>query len=179
MSTPATPNGSTRNAGSVTSGRISKNPKACEECHRRKQKCDGRTPCSVCTRRNSRCSYRSYIRQRVGRASLTNRDAQVTHNTDEPCDHGIRGAVIAPSTGDRGPALDGLPRSMPPRLAIFNNIRATQNTSRGRTELFYGASSPFSVLQHLDAHLPMQGTPAVYPSPDGEEVQNGDRSIKS
>lgn len=68
---------------------------------------------------------------------------------------------------------------MPPRLAIFNNIRATQNTSRGRTELYYGASSPFSVLQHLDAHLPTQGAPAVYPSPDGEKVQNGDRSIRS
>lgn len=68
---------------------------------------------------------------------------------------------------------------MPPRLAIFNNIRATQDTSRGRTELFYGASSPFSVLQHLDAHLPTQGVPAVYPDPDLEEVQDGDRSIRS
>lgn len=68
---------------------------------------------------------------------------------------------------------------MPPRLAIFNNIRATQHTTRGKTELYYGASSPFSVLQHLDAHLPIQGTPAVYPSPGGEEVQDGDRSIRS
>jgi hypothetical protein len=68
---------------------------------------------------------------------------------------------------------------MPPRLAIFNNIRATQSTSRGRTELYYGASSPFSVLQHLDAHLPTQGAPAVYPNPEGEKVQNGDRSIRS
>lgn len=74
---------------------------------------------------------------------------------------------------------DGLPRSMPARIAIFNNIRATQDTSRGRTELFYGASSPFSVLQHLDAHLPTQGAAAVYPDPDVEEVQNGDRSIRS
>lgn len=74
---------------------------------------------------------------------------------------------------------DGLPRSMPPRISMFNNIRATQNTSRGGTELYYGASSPFSVLQHLDAHLPMQGLPAVCPGLDAEEVQNGDRSIRS
>lgn len=68
---------------------------------------------------------------------------------------------------------------MPPRLAIFNNIRATQVTSRGKTELFYGASSPYSVLQHLDAHLPMQGAPAVYPDPAVADVQNGDKSIRS
>ena len=70
---------------------------------------------------------------------------------------------------------------MPSRLAIFTNIRATQETTQGRTELFYGASSPFSVLQHLDAHLPMRGDPAIYPNPnpDVEEVQDGDRSIRS
>lgn len=45
--------------------------------------------------------------------------------------------------------------------------------------MFYGASSPFSVLQHLDAHLPMQGAPAVYPDPAGADVQNGDKSIRS
>lgn len=80
---------------------------------------------------------------------------------------------------DDDPDLKGFPRSMPPRLAIFNNIRATQHTPRGKTELFYGASSPFSVLQHLDAHLPVQGSSVVYPSPNGEEVQNGDRIIRS
>lgn len=68
---------------------------------------------------------------------------------------------------------------MPSRLVIFNNIRASQDTPRGRTELFYGASSPFSALQHLDAHLPMQGASAVYPNPGVEEVQDGDRSIRS
>lgn len=68
---------------------------------------------------------------------------------------------------------------MPHRLAIFNNIRATQDTSRGKTELFYGASSPFSVLQHLDAHLPMQGVPAIYPDRTEVDVQDGDKSIRS
>jgi hypothetical protein len=69
---------------------------------------------------------------------------------------------------------------MPPRLAIFNNIRATQDTPRGKIELFYGASSPFAVLPHLDAHVPMNGTPAVVYSDRGaEEVQDGDRSIRS
>ena len=83
------------------------------------------------------------------------------------------------ATSDNDKSTNSLPRAMPPRLHIFNNIRATQNTARGTTELFYGASSPFSVLQHLDAHLPMQGSPAVYPEPGVEEVQNGDRSIRS
>ncbi|KAF2996197.1 hypothetical protein E8E13_001151 [Curvularia kusanoi] len=89
--------------------------------------------------------------------------------------------ALAPAINDSAsrPPDGGLPRSMPSRLAIFNNIRATQETPQGRTELFYGASSPFSVLQHLDAHLPMRGVPAVYPNPDMEEVQDGDRSIRS
>ncbi|KZM20779.1 DNA binding [Ascochyta rabiei] len=82
-------------------------------------------------------------------------------------------------TCDNDRSSDGLPRSLPPRLNIFNNIRATQDTPRGRIELFYGASSPFSVLPHLDAHVPMQGSPVVYLDTVAEEIQNGNRSIRS
>jgi hypothetical protein len=109
----------------------------------------------------------------------TVQEARATPSTDERSHLANQNVATSVLAGSNDRATDGLPRSMPPRLAIFNNIRATQNTSRGRTELYYGASSPFSVLQHLDAHLPTQGAPAVYPSPDGEKVQNGDRSIRS
>jgi hypothetical protein len=68
---------------------------------------------------------------------------------------------------------------MPHRVHIFNNIRAIQDTARRRTELFYGASSPFSVLQHLDAHLPTEGSPAAYPGSNVEEYQDGSESIRS
>lgn len=68
---------------------------------------------------------------------------------------------------------------MPPRVHIFNNIRATQDTARIRTELFYGASSPFSLLQHLEVHLPAQASPAAYSEVDTDEVQDGGESIKS
>ncbi|KAF9690670.1 hypothetical protein EKO04_011461 [Ascochyta lentis] len=118
MPAPAPPAGSTHDVtDNVSSGRISKNPKACEELPARK----GENDCSP----------------------------------------------------------NALPHSLPPRLNIFNNIRATQDTPRGRIELFYGASSPFSVLPHLDAHVPMQGSPAIHLDPVAEEVQNGNRSIKS
>ncbi|KAF2623143.1 hypothetical protein BU25DRAFT_478739 [Macroventuria anomochaeta] len=180
MSALTTPNGSARNGtDTVVSGRVSKNPKACEECRRRKQKCDGKTPCNLCSKRNSQCTYRSYIRQRAGRASSTYQNSSVTPSKEIPSNSLPRETIAAPINNDNDEPSDGLPRSMPPRLAIFNNIRATQDTSRGRTELFYGASSPFSVLQHLDAHLPMQGARAVYPSLGAEAVQNGDRSIRS
>ncbi len=71
------------------------------------------------------------------------------------------------------------PNRMPPRVHIFNNIRATQDTSRGRTEVFYGASSPFSVLQHLDTHLPTQESPAANTASSEQTVQDGDLSIRS
>lgn len=88
-----------------------------------------------------------------------------------------RKALVTPIDNDG--VSDGLHQSLPPRLHIFNNIRATQDTARRRTELFYGASSPFSLLQHLDAHLPTPGSPAVDPSPSSDEVQDGGESIRS
>ncbi|KAJ8113065.1 hypothetical protein OPT61_g4725 [Boeremia exigua] len=180
MSAPATPNGGTRNTSElVTSGRISKNPKACEECRRRKQKCDGGMPCSLCTKRNSQCSYRSYIRQRGGRASSTYQDTPVAARVADQPETINQAPAPAPTIEHEDRSSASLPKSMPPRLAIFNNIRATQDTSRGRTEIFYGASSPFSVLQHLDAHLPTQEVPAVHPDPALTDVHNGDRSIRS
>lgn len=61
-------------------------------------------------------------------------------------------------------------------MHIFNNIRTTHATAG--TELFYGASSVFSLLQHLDVHLPNQTVPAAYSQPGGDEVHDGDGSIQ-
>lgn len=65
---------------------------------------------------------------------------------------------------------------MPRRMHTFNNIRATHATAG--TELFYGASSVFSLLQHLDVHLLSQAMPAPAAEADADEVQNGDETIQ-
>ncbi|KAH6639219.1 hypothetical protein C7974DRAFT_388043 [Boeremia exigua] len=180
MSASTTPNGRTQSLSEPS--KVSKNPKACEECRRRKQKCDGRTTCSLCIKRSSVCSYRSYVRQRGGKTSSTHRTTPTAHNFDtlnSATEMTVLETAPEPDTTNEDEPSGGLPKSMPPRLAIFNNIRATQDTSRGKTELFYGASSPFSALQHLDAHLPMHGAPAAYPDPASTDVDNGDKSIRS
>lgn len=61
-------------------------------------------------------------------------------------------------------------------MHIFNNIRATH--AAAGTELFYGASSVFSLLQHLDAHLPSQAAPVLHLQPGVDEVHDGDESIQ-
>ncbi|KAB2575723.1 hypothetical protein DBV05_g5625 [Lasiodiplodia theobromae] len=61
-------------------------------------------------------------------------------------------------------------------MHIFNNIRTTH--AAAGTELFYGASSVFSLLQHLDIHLPIQATPVPQPQPGVDEVHDGDESIQ-
>lgn len=65
---------------------------------------------------------------------------------------------------------------MPPRMHIFNNIRTTHAATG--TELFYGASSVFSLLQHLDVHLPSQPASAPHSQPGVDEVHDGDESIQ-
>jgi hypothetical protein len=150
------------------------------ECRRRKQKCDGGTPCRLCKDRDDQCTYRPYIRKRRNKAPRVQRHRlSVAELMDQSDEASTRDSPVPVVGRNASKASNGLPQSMPSRLAIFNNIRATQETAQGRTELFYGASSPFSVLQHLDAHLPMRGDPAIYPNPDMEEVQDGDRSIRS
>ena len=65
---------------------------------------------------------------------------------------------------------------MPLRVHIFNNIRATNDASG--TELFYGASSNFSLLQHLNVHLPTQTVLAPHPEVIANGVQDGGESIR-
>src|SRR5690242_6718923 len=101
------------------------------ECRRRKQKCDGKTPCHLCTKRDSPCSYRSYVRQRGGRSSVASQNTPSISKIDSMSSNvpQITASEPEPNGGDKS---SGLPRSMPPRLAIFNNFRATQDTSRGK-----------------------------------------------
>jgi hypothetical protein len=65
---------------------------------------------------------------------------------------------------------------MPPRVQIFNNICAT-NAATG-TQVFYGASSNFSMLQHLHMHIPLQAAADINRESHGHEAADGSEGIE-
>lgn len=132
-------------------------------CRRRKQKCDGGRPCSTCTRRNSSCLYRAINRHR-GRQRLSAGNSpshhQQTHSTAARQSHNV------PVQTDP---------TVPARVHIFNNIRATHEASG--TEAYYGASSTLSLLLHIDDHLTNRTRPGTRSAPHNIEDQDGTESI--
>ncbi|KAH7061064.1 fungal-specific transcription factor domain-containing protein [Macrophomina phaseolina] len=163
-------------AASLRGPKISK---ACEECRRRKQKCNGLSPCNVCSRRNTVCSYRSFIRRRIGRSSTNpapppkDQPAQPLPKPEEEEDHD-HSADRESSNADSSAFSEA-----PPRYHIYKNIRATHVPADSPScvlQLYYGSSSNFSFLQHLHTHLTAHEE-VPRPGAHVEEVQNGNESI--
>jgi hypothetical protein len=152
--------------------------KACEECRRRKQKCNGQNPCNLCRRRGASCNYRAVTRKRVSRAvSPRNVDLGCTqskphcprnsHDDDEPP------PVVTETDMDR------LETSLP-RKYIFNSIRATHVT-RGSpsslSELSFGPTSNFSVLRHFHTHFDLTDVNSSSPPKQPLDFYDGNESI--
>ncbi|KAL1626330.1 hypothetical protein SLS56_006914 [Neofusicoccum ribis] len=160
-------------AASLRGPKISK---ACEECRRRKQKCNGLNPCNVCSRRSTICSYRSFIRRRTGRNSANPapppRDAlEPEPAKQDDCDH----TPDQESSNADSSAFS----EAPPRYHIYKNIRATHVPAESpscKLQLYYGSSSNFSFLQHLHTHLTAHEE-VPRPGTHVEEVQNGNEGI--
>ncbi|GME34849.1 hypothetical protein GTA08_BOTSDO00652 [Neofusicoccum parvum] len=160
-------------AASLRGPKISK---ACEECRRRKQKCNGLNPCNVCSRRSTICSYRSFIRRRTGRNSANPapppRDAlEPGPAKQDDCDH----TPDQESSNADSSAFS----EAPPRYHIYKNIRATHVPAESpscKLQLYYGSSSNFSFLQHLHTHLTAHEE-VPRPGTHVEEVQNGNEGI--
>lgn len=150
--------------------------KACEECRRRKQKCNGLSPCNVCSRRNTVCSYRSFIRRRTGRTSTNPAPTPGLQVAQEPSKSEDRDVTAdrESSHGDSSAFSEA-----PPRYHIYKNIRATHVPADSPScvlQLYYGSSSNFSFLQHLHTHLTAHEE-VPHPGAHVEEVQNGNESI--
>ncbi|KAK8172522.1 hypothetical protein BKA80DRAFT_251862 [Phyllosticta citrichinensis] len=168
-------------------------PKACEECRRRKQKCNGLNPCNICSKRNTPCEYRSYIRRRTGRSSTTDdhlspalgsagdegdqpsrKRSRVSHDADQNGEQELRSST-ASSDPDANTFSD-----VPPRYHIFSSIRATHAPADSPScvlQLYYGSSSNFSFLQHIHAHLNAQEESVPRRNAHVDEVQNGNEGI--
>ncbi|QQK40814.1 C6 transcription factor, putative [Penicillium digitatum] len=131
--------------------------RACQECRKRKIKCNGLTPCKTCQLRNTPCVYRDYIRHR-----------RKKHEYGE--------------VGERSLPRQGSPSGVPPlgqRTASAmndfpNSVSATHTASPScRMQLYYGPTSYFSLMQHIYQDLISNPTSRPEPSGGVEEAGAG------
>ncbi|GMG51587.1 unnamed protein product [Aspergillus oryzae var. brunneus] len=138
-----------------TGWRISK---ACQECRKRKIKCNGSSPCKTCHLRNTPCIYRDVIRQRK-RKHQTNRDSD-----------SFESEVTTRSGYGAGPRSPGLPSRRNPsnNYTINNSVSATHVESPScKVQLYYGSTSNFALMHEIYRDLVSNQTPGLE-KPHGE-----------
>ncbi|KAB8211822.1 hypothetical protein BDV34DRAFT_61761 [Aspergillus parasiticus] len=127
--------------------------KACQECRKRKIRCDGQNPCSACQRRNTVCQFRERARVRKPTAeSSSNHASDQEEKENEIADH-------------------HQPQSHLYR-DVHRSVSARHRSSSDSVELYYGPTSDFSLLQHLYHSLYLNGA-SRHDRDDSEEVGQG------
>ncbi|KAJ5513768.1 hypothetical protein N7463_003320 [Penicillium fimorum] len=130
-------------------------PRACQECRKRKIKCNGLTPCKTCQLRNTTCIYRDYIRHR-----------RKKHECEE--------------VGERNSSRHGSPSGVPPSgrrtTSVMNDfpnsVSATHMASPScQMQLYYGPTSHFSLMQHI--YRDLVSNPTSQPEPSGGVEEAG------
>ncbi|KAH8695045.1 hypothetical protein BGW36DRAFT_428937 [Talaromyces proteolyticus] len=129
--------------------------KACEECRRRKIRCDGAEPCQHCKQRSLECEYRGFVRQRKRKHELVSRDAAAEDNEDD----GVADPPRAPSISV--PKATATPSARPSvsgtagRNSVINySVAATHVASPSCViQLYYGPTSNFSLMQLMYRQL--------------------------
>ena len=115
---------------------VSKIPKACEPCRRRKMRCSGEVPCCQRCRNPIECVYRikPRVRGKSKRSLQSNGESEATSNAG--LDHS-----------------DTPPHS--PYPDVYHSVAATDTTSQSIhcSQLFYGPSSNFAFLQQIHRNL--------------------------
>lgn len=111
-------------------------PKACQECRKRKIKCDGEPPCKTCQLRNTPCLYRDVTRSRKRKH----------HNERESISD-----ALGPTGPSRPESLQP-PVSRPPDhpLGVNNSVSATHRASpSSKIQLYYGSTSHFALINEI------------------------------
>ncbi|KAE8354608.1 hypothetical protein BDV28DRAFT_146976 [Aspergillus coremiiformis] len=135
----------------LTGWRISK---ACQECRKRKIKCNGSNPCKTCHLRNTSCIYRDIVRQRK-------RKRPAPRESDGFDSDGA-------TRSEYGPGLP--PRRNPSgrNYTINNSVSATHVASPScKVQLYYGSTSHFALLHEIYRGLVSKQTPGSE-KPQGE-----------
>ncbi|KAL1993761.1 hypothetical protein VTN49DRAFT_2430 [Thermomyces lanuginosus] len=126
--------------------------KACQECRRRKIRCDGGEPCQHCRQRQTECLYRGFVRQRRRKRDLVASKASTTPEQRE--DDGIgddEGSVGSTTAGEQTLAVHG--PAVRNRI-LQHSVTATHEASPSCVvQLYYGPSSNFSLMQLMYRQL--------------------------
>ncbi|KAF7923322.1 hypothetical protein EAE99_007019 [Botrytis elliptica] len=118
--------------------------KACDECRRRKTKCNGGLPCDTCRKYGGTCHFRSYVRRRKkGKASSSREHCEPQAEEDE--------GVEKNSEVSQQPLL---PSILPGDEQYGDHITATDNSCLSSSpQLYYGPPSNFAFLQQIYQQL--------------------------
>ncbi|KAJ5999577.1 hypothetical protein N7451_007387 [Penicillium sp. IBT 35674x] len=123
-------------------------PKACQECRKRKIRCNGLNPCKTCQQRETPCVYRDFIRHR--RKKNEYREA-----------HSNRLARRASPDSTTQPSR---PRSSSIMNNFPNSVSATHMASPScQMQLYYGPTSHFALMQHI--YRDLIANPTAHPAP--------------
>ncbi|KAJ5087135.1 hypothetical protein N7456_010751 [Penicillium angulare] len=124
-------------------------PKACEECRKRKIRCNGLNPCKTCERRDTPCVYRNFIRHRKKK--------------HEYQDDNLKDQTRQVSSASPQPARQ---RSSSIMKNFPNSVSATHMASPScPMQLYYGATSHFALMQHI--YRDLVPNTAAHPHPTG------------
>ncbi|KAJ5281997.1 hypothetical protein N7478_007369 [Penicillium angulare] len=132
-------------------------PKACEECRKRKIRCNGLNPCKTCERRDTPCVYRSFIRHRKRKHEY--QDDNLKDRTRL-----VPSASPQPSRQWSSSIMKNFP----------NSVSATHMASPScPMQLYYGATSHFALMQHIYRDLVSNSTAHPHPSGGVDEAGAG------
>ncbi|RJE21546.1 hypothetical protein PHISCL_06118 [Aspergillus sclerotialis] len=152
--------------GTPTGWRISK---ACQECRKRKIRCNGLNPCKTCHLRNTACVYRDFVRQR--RKKYEYERSQQNGSTS-------RKTSIGNGDGDG----DSLDLTQPPGRTsssmqdLPNSVSATHMASPScQMQLYYGPTSHFSLIQHV--YRDLFANPTNQPGAPSREVEQAGEGL--
>ncbi|KAL4804141.1 fungal-specific transcription factor domain-containing protein [Aspergillus unguis] len=113
-------------------------PKACQECRRRKIKCNGDNPCKTCSLRRTPCLYRDITRQRKKRQPTSQSRNSIAG--DGSISNGSSRAESMQSHQDR----------QEPPINFNNSVSATHMTSpSNKVQLYYGSTSHFALIHEI------------------------------
>ncbi|PCG92003.1 Transcription factor [Penicillium occitanis (nom. inval.)] len=157
-------------AGGAPRWRISK---ACQQCRRRKIRCDGGEPCQHCKQKKLECEYRGFVRQRKRKHELLSKseDAAAAGETDDGEDGddvAVRDIPVSASARGKGVAMNRKASrsiSRPSHGAaaeggsrrndlVDYSVAATHVASPSCViQLYYGPHSNFSLMQLMYRQL--------------------------
>ncbi|KAI5302764.1 hypothetical protein KEM56_000383 [Ascosphaera pollenicola] len=167
MNTPGTPRHSLSSADDASGRTGWRTSKACQECRKRKIKCNGNTPCEMCGRRRTPCVYREITRQRKKKRIETANNNPPTLNAEAP--NHRQGSTTSINYGDHQQShADNLG-------TIHSSVCATAQMGPPgcKQQLYYGPTSHFSLLQHIYRCLTSDSTDASQDDGEVEEAAEG------